>query len=191
MSTMTSVVRFGPAPGLRITHLLLIPYILLAMFCFDWHVLAVTLGSLAMIGLLLYSVFFAQTRQVTIDPKQRLVCMERKRWGIFVTQKRHAAFAEFSAVRYHTYDIILEDNWRDEVKFPQLGLYLVLGKQELWRLGDSGASRSEPKYYRNTAVTVAQMMGLTLMESDDEPWAYKPKIKKTTLFSEQANPDSA
>jgi len=101
--------------------------------------------------------------------------------------KRRYPFDDFSSVRYHTYLYGSHDNPPE----AQFGLYLVHSVADLWPCGDTGLDWSEPKYDRDMAVAVAQMIGLPLLESDDEPWAYKPKFKKTTLFSEHSCTNTA
>jgi len=162
-------------------HLTLLPLPVVAMWIGNWEVIAVVLFSFILGLQIIYSFFFAINRHVTIDPIKRTVLYEKLQWGLSISERREASFDDFVAVRYYTYMIMIEDNGQ-EVPDTRHGLYLLHRKMQQWRCGDSGMLPGEPLYFRNTAVTVAQMMGLPLEESDDHAQTYRPKIKKSTCF---------
>ena len=143
------------------------------MHWYDWTITAVV-PCCFFLFVVLYLSFKALNRHVTIDPVRKEVEIEWLQWGLFSIDKRRSPFDKFSAVRYHTY----QRAWHDSPPETQFGLYLVHSVSDLWPCGDTFLDWSEPKYDRNMAVKVAQMMGLPLLESDDEPWAYKPKFEE-------------
>lgn len=155
------------------------------MYWYEWAS-QVVIPCCFVLFVVLYLSFSAQNRHVTIDPARKEVEIEWVQWGLFALDKRRYPFEEFSAVRYHTYQYGPHDS-PPEAHF---GLYLVHSVADLWPCGDTGLGISEPKYDRDMAVRVAQMMGLPLQESDDEPWAIKPKFKETTDFTRSDAPSS-
>ena len=171
--------QLGHQRKIRVIHLVCIPILFLIIYWYDWASSAV-IPCCFFLFVVVYISFSAQNRHISIDPIRKEVEIGWIQWGIFSIDKRRYHFDEFSAVRYHTYLHGTHDN-RPEAQF---GLYLVHSVADLWPCGDTGLDRSEPKYDRDLAIAVAQMMGLPLLESDDEPWADRPRFKKTTLFSE-------
>lgn len=165
----------------RVLHLLLIPLLIGFMYWNDWNTSAIFTCSIFLAMTVYYSFAHALNRHVTIDPARKDVEIEWVQWGLFSIDKRRCSFDEFSAVRYHTYHHGSYDNPPE----AQFGLYLIHGVADLWPCGDTGLDTYEPKYDRDMAIRVAQVMGLPLQESDDEPWADKPRFKKTTVVSDQ------
>ncbi len=176
--------QLGHQRQIRMGHLALIPIcipiLLLIMYWYDWAI-SVVIPCCFFLFVVVYFSLTAQNRHITIDPARKEVEIEWIQWGLFSFDKRRCPFDDFSSVRYHTYHFGSHDNPPQ----AQFGLYLVHSVADLWPCGDTGLDWSEPKYDRDMAVAVAQMMGLSLLESDDEPWAYQPKFKKMMYFSEQ------
>lgn len=176
----SELLQLGHQRQRRVLHLLLIPLLIAIMYWYDWNTTTVITCSIFLAMTVYYSFAHTLNRHVTIDPARKEVEIEWVQWGLFSIDKRRCSFDEFSAVRYHTYHYGSHDNLPE----AQFGLYLVHSVADLWPCGDTGLDSYEPRYDRDMAVKVAQVMGLPLQESDDEPWADKPKFKKMVVFSE-------
>lgn len=175
------LLQLGQQRQKRVVHLLLVPILVGTMYWYDWNTTTVITCSIFLAMTAYYSFAYALNRHVTIDPIRKEVEIEWMQWGLFSIDKRQYPFDELSTVRYHTYRYGSHDNPPE----AQFGLYLVHSVADLWPCGDTGLDSYEPKYDRDMAVRVAQMMGLPLQESDQEPWADRPKFKEMAGFSEQ------
>ncbi len=168
--------QMGHQRKIRVKHLVFIPLLFLIMYWYDWASQVVTPCCFALFAVV-YVSLSAQNRHVTIDPARKEVTIEWVQWGLFTLDKRRYPFDSFSAVRYHAY----QHGPHDSPPETQFGLYLVHSVADLWPCGDTGLDANEPKYDRDMALTVGQMMGLPLLESDDEPWAVEPRFKETVI----------